>query len=209
MEIFWQQLRAMSLVEWGGVVTTLLCVVLLIKNNIMTWPIGITSVLLYGWVFYQSSLYANMWLQLLYYLPMQIIGWYWWLRGGPKKQDDLPITRCGPLALSGWLLASLPLAAFWGYLIHRSASQTPLLIVSLDAWTTAASVIGQYLMTRKYIENWIVWFLADVIYTFLLFPMQKLYPTTLLYFILTLMAVQGYRDWLRLMRQQEVVPVAA
>jgi nicotinamide mononucleotide transporter len=101
------------------------------------------------------------------------------------------------------------LAAFWGYLIHRSASQTPLLIVSLDAWTTAASVIGQYLMTRKYIENWIVWFLADVIYTFLLFPMQKLYPTTLLYFILTLMAVQGYRDWLRLMRQQEVVPVAA
>ena len=181
---------------------TLVNVWLTVKNSIWCWLWGLASAALFGVVFYQSSLMANMWLQVIFYLPMQVIGWLVWLRGGPQKNDDLPVSR---LKLSGnllWLAATVGLTVMlYAYLrIRVQYSQQPL----MDAVTTAISVIAQILMTRKYQENWIYWTLVNCLYAFYLLPGQKLSFSTFCYLVLLVFAIKGWFDWERIWKQQKV-----
>lgn len=190
----------MSPVEVIGAIATLVNVYLVMRGSLWNWPWGILAVALYGWVFWKGELYANMWLQLAYYLPMQAVGWWYWLRGGPKKADDLPITALSTPARVGWLLAGLPISAAWGGLswwlavkAHQPIPAFPVLLV--DALTTGLSVVGQVLLTQKKIENWAIWVLVNVAYAFYLLPTQGLWISAGLYLILLGMAVQGWRQW--------------
>lgn len=196
----------MSGVEIVASVATLVNVYLVIKNNIWCWPWGVVSVVLYGYVFYASKLYSSAGLQVVYYLPMQFIGWWVWLRCGPNRDDDLPITALSPAARLAWFAVNLPLAAALGYVMSRFGAA----LSYWDALVTAMSVTGQYLLTRKYVENWILWIVVDVIYAFYLLPAQKLYVSTGLYVLLLIMAILGLIEWLKIMRQQVAsgVPIA-
>jgi nicotinamide mononucleotide transporter len=192
----------MSWIEAIAAVATLVNVYLVIRGSIWNWFWGVIAVVLYGWVFFKGQLYANMWLQLAYYLPMQAVGWWVWLRGGPKKHDDLPITTLPPRLKVTWLIAALPLSAAWGGLslwlavqLHQPTPALPVLLA--DALTTGLSVIGQILLTQKKIENWAVWVFVNVVYAFYLLPIQKLWISSGLYVILLGMAVHGWRIWQR------------
>ena len=103
MGSLWQTVMSqMSPVEIVAAIATLINVYLTAKNNIWCWPWGIVSVVLYGFVFYESHLYSSMGLQALYYLPMQFYGWWVWLRCGPKQDDDLPIAKLSFRGLLFW-----------------------------------------------------------------------------------------------------------
>jgi nicotinamide mononucleotide transporter len=197
----------MSLIEWVAAITTLVNVYLVLKNSIWNWLWGFIATALYAYVFWKSELYSNMWLQIAFYLPMQVIGWWMWLRGGPKKDDDLPITRLSNPARATWFLISLPVAAAWGgaawWLAVQAHQPIPVLpVLCADAFTTGMSVIGQILLTRKHIENWAWWVVVNVIYAFYLLPAQKLWVSSGLYVILLVMAVLGWREWQKTINAQ-------
>ena len=80
----------MKPLEIAATFVTLVNVWLTVRNSIWCWIWGLVSAILFAIVFYNSHLPANMWLSVGFYLPMQIIGWWVWLRGGPKQADDLP-----------------------------------------------------------------------------------------------------------------------
>src|SRR2546423_10064432 len=111
-----EQWRSMSLLEVSAAITTVLCAWLTVKNRISNWPWGIVAVLLYGWVFWQAKLYAQTGLQILYFLPCCIYGWWAWAKFGPTQNDDLPIVSLadhrepGPRGIS-------PRTAWYGWLI--------------------------------------------------------------------------------------------
>ena len=63
-----------------------------------------------------------------------------------------------------------------------------------DAFPTAASVVGQWLLGRKYVENWPVWIAVDVVGA-ALFAYKGLWLTTLLYGVFVAMAAVGWRRW--------------
>jgi nicotinamide mononucleotide transporter len=67
---------------------------------------------------------------------------------------------------------------------------------------TGLSLVAQYLQARRIVENWHFWILVDVICTFYLFPIQKLYVTTGLYGIFLILAVMGLLEWLKIWRRQ-------
>jgi nicotinamide mononucleotide transporter len=188
----------MSPVEMVAAVATLINVYLTAKNNIWCWPWGIVSVVLYGFVFYESRLFSSMGLQAFYYLPMQFYGWWVWLRCGPKRDDDLPITKLSFRVLLFWFGINLPLAALLGFLMTYTGAQ----LTYTDALVTAMSVTAQYLLTHKYIENWVLWILVDIVYAFYLLPKQGLYISAVLYLILLLLAVWGLIAWVRIMRKE-------
>jgi nicotinamide mononucleotide transporter len=198
----------MSALEWIAAIATLVNVFLVMRGSLWNWPWGILAVVLYGKVFLDAQLYANTWLQVGYYLPMQVLGWWFWLRGGPKKSDDLPVTRLSTRARLGWVLVAVPLSAAWGCLswwLATSARQPipPMPVRLADAATTGLSVIGQILLTQKKIENWAVWVLVNVVYAFYLLPVQKLWVSAGLYFVLLGMALQGWRSWVRMEREND------
>jgi nicotinamide mononucleotide transporter len=188
----------MSGLEIFAAVITLLAVYLAVRANLWTWPLGIVSVLLYGYIFYTYKLYSSAGLQLLYFLPMQFYGWWMWLRGGPLQENDLPITTLNPVHRAALIGINIPLTFGLGYGMGLAGAH----LSYADALATSMSIIAQFLMARKHIECWVFWILVDVLYVFYILPSQKLYATLGLYAILLGMATMGLLQWLKMMRAQ-------
>lgn len=185
----------MTLLEWSaleGVAAAfgIVSVFLSTRQNIWSWPTAIVNVALYTVVFYQGRLYGQMGLQPIY-LALSVYGWYQWLHGG-AQHSQLRVSRASPrllmvvagLTITGWLLLAALLR------------QTDAALPWLDALLTAVSLAAQWMMTRKILENWLLWVAVDVVYV-PMFISQKLYATAMLYFAFLILAVMGFIEWRR------------
>ncbi len=198
--IDWQQaLHELSPTEIAAAVTTLVNVWLLMKGNIWTWAWGLVSVILYGIVFYQARLWSSTGLQVLYYLPMQFYGWWVWKKKGPTHDDDLPVTRLTTQGRLLFLVAVVPLALLLGWGMGFTGAEQSM----MDAFVTTLGITGLYLQSHKKIEHWYCWVVVNSVYGFWILPRQGLYVSTVLYWILLWMAVQGWREWVRAAAQQD------
>ena len=160
------------------------------RQNIWSWPTAIVNVGLYTIVFYNGRLYGQMGLQTVY-LVLSIYGWYQWLHGG-EQHAKLRVSRASPrlLAVLGGLnlVAWIALAA----VLRRTDAALPW----LDALLTTTSLVAQWMMTRKILENWILWIVVDIVYV-PMFLSQRLYATALLYAAFLVLAVMGFVEWRR------------
>ncbi len=193
----WRQWLPMSVTEVLGFISGAACVWLTVKENVWNWPIGIANSVFFIVLFLNARLFADMVLQVVY-VVLGFLGWYWWLRGG-ERRTELPIARASMRMLAA--LAVLVGVSTWGltlYLrsIHDAAP-------FLDALTTSLSLAAQFLLTRKHIENWLVWITADAIYIGL-YAYKGLYLTSILYIIFLTMCVVGLRAWLATYRAGRV-----
>lgn len=180
-------------VEAVAALATLVNVWLTIRTSLWSWAWGAVAVALYAVVFWRASLWSSMTLQLAYYLPMQAIGWWTWLRAGPAGADDLPVTRLGARARGAWAAVAVVLTIALGLTMGRlGAAQS-----WTDAAVTAVSVVGQALMTRKVIEHWACWIVVNATYACWLLPQQGLWLSAALYVVLLGLALRGWRDWAR------------
>lgn len=201
-QIFWEQIGyTTGLIAY---VTGIISVYYAVKNNIVTWPWGIVSVILFGYIFWKAHYPSNAALQIVYYLPISIYGWYAWLRFGPNKNDDLPITLLSTRERIGWVAVTILVWLLWGYL--EAMYQKNAFLPYIDALTTVLSIVAQYLQTRKRFENWIFWIVANLIYAFWLFPKQNLIGLASLYVLFLVMAVVGAQQWIAIMKGQKAVP---
>jgi nicotinamide mononucleotide transporter len=191
----------MSVVEILGFVTGAICVWLTVKQNIWTWPIGIANNIFYIIVFFRAALYADMALQVVY-IVVSAFGWYWWLNGG-AGQTRLTVDRVR--VRDAVILALLGISATYGMMryLESVGGSAPF----LDALTTAMSLIAQYLLSRKLLENWYVWIVADVIYIGL-YISKDLHLTAVLYAIFLAMCVRGLVEWRRSMAANSAVATA-
>jgi nicotinamide mononucleotide transporter len=191
----------MSVVEILGFVTGAVCVWLTVKQNIWNWPIGIANNVFYIVVFFRAALYADMALQVVY-IVVSAFGWYWWLHGG-ARHTRLTVGRVG--LRDAAILAILGAAATYGMMryLESVGGSAPF----LDALTTALSLIAQYLLSRKLLENWYVWIVADIIYVGL-YVSKDLHLTAVLYAIFLAMCVRGFVEWRRSMAADRAVAVA-
>ncbi|MBC8142667.1 MAG: nicotinamide mononucleotide transporter [Armatimonadetes bacterium] len=212
MPELWNRVTAeISPLELLAAVTSLVCVYLTVKNNIWNWFWGLIGSVLYGYIFFRvSHLYANAGLQLLYFVPMQFVGYYVWLKGNAAKDDALPVTALTVAERFRWsaTVAGLSVALFYGLPPVIAAFALPAQQLSaLDCFTTGLSIAAQFLQTYKKFENWILWIVADLVYTFYVFPQLKMPITTLLYAVFTILAITGAIDWYQLMRKTQTAQV--
>src|SRR5438093_3032840 len=122
-------------------------VVLAVKENIWNWPTGIVGVLLYLVVNWRAHLYANGILQ-LFYFALSIHGWYEWLHGGKNKSErqiSAATWRIWLVTVIGGAILTVPI-----WIVLRKSGSSPV----MDAATTAYSIVGQFLLNFKIIENW-------------------------------------------------------
>jgi len=176
--------------EITAVAFTLVNVWLAVKQNMWTWPTGIVSVLLYGVVFYQSGLYANAGLQVLY-LALSIHGWYEWLHGG-VDHTELRVRVTTPRQWAGCIVAGVVLTAALMWLLRAVSGSAPI----SDSSTTAFSIVGQWMLNEKLLENWLIWLAVDVIYV-PMFVASGRVPSALLYALFCVLAVRGFIEWRR------------
>lgn len=186
-----------SQLEGMAFVLSLLMVWLNFKVNAWAWPLAIVSSVLYGVLFARSRLYGEASLQLVF-VVVSVWGWWQWLRGVDGQAHSLSVRQ---LASRGRLKAVLTCLALWpltgALLTHITDSDVPY----LDALPTAGSLIGQWLLGRKWVDNWPCWLIVNVI-SMGLFAYKQLWLTVILYGIFAALSVQGWREW----RQMAVAP---
>lgn len=181
----------MTWLEIGAAAFGVVSVWLSTRENIWSWPTAIVNVGLYTVVFFQSRLYADMGLQVVY-LALSIYGWYEWLYGG-EHRSELQVSRASPRLLLTLLVLNLVIWVVLASALHR---YTDAVFPWLDSLLTTTSLMAQWMMTRKILENWLVWIVVDIAYV-PMFIARGLYPTAALYAIFLVLAVMGYRDWRR------------
>ena len=197
-----QPLFAAAFTLWGGPVTWLeivafvlsvAMVVLNIRVNAWAWPLAIVSSLLYFALFWSSKLYGDASLQ-IFFAVVAGWGWWQWLRGTTSSGDALQVRWLG--ARGRWIaLLALALAYPATALFLKHYTDTD--VAWGDAFPTAASVLGQWLLGRKYVENWPTWVAVNAV-GIGLFAYKGLWLTVILYAIFFLMSFAGWREWRRL-----------
>ncbi len=180
----------------------LACVYLYIRENIWCWPTGIAMVVLYAYIFYEVRLYSDMALQVVY-IFVQIYGWHYWLRG--RDDSDVPITRLDRRQW-GLVVAVTGLGAvlLGSFMFHLTDADLPF----WDAATTAMSLMAQFLIGRKKLENWLLWITVDVL-SVGIYLYKALYLTAGLYAVFLVMAGIGYLTWRRHYRESAAVCAVA
>lgn len=171
-------------------VTGSLCVWLVVRENVWNFPIGLLNVATFSIVFYQSRLFADAGLQVVYFV-LGIVGWTLWLRGG-KNHTRLTLSRIGWVE-SAWLgfFVVVSTLSLWQTLHDFGGSAS-----FWDALTTSLSLASQWMLNRKQLENWLGWIVVDVIYV-PLYVSKGLYLTAILYSIFLCMAFIGWKQWHR------------
>ncbi len=197
----WQQIidyaLGIDVLEFAGLIFGLLAVWFLIRQNILTWPAGIIYILISFVIFWRVRLYGDFILH-VFFLVLNIYGWYYWLHGRKNDKEELPVTTFSlPVNLLIALVTALGVWGF-GYLLQRlpdyfsglSAAALPY----WDATTTILSVTAMWLTTRKKLENWYYWLVVDILATGI-YVYKEIYFYAFLYGVYIIMAFSGLLAW--------------
>jgi nicotinamide mononucleotide transporter len=205
-DLFWQNILETTLLEIIAVIFGLLSVWYARKANILVYPTGIISVLIYVYICYQYQLYADMGINFFYFV-MSVYGWYMWTRKNAASKT-IPIrwnTR-----LQQWLGVAASFVFFWiilGIIFYFKADDAEYInsyIPYVDSFTTAIFLVGMLLMALKRIENWIYWIVGDIISVPLYF-VKGLVFTSFQYLVFLFIAVAGLLAWIKYYEQEQKV----
>lgn len=197
---------AVNWTEVLGFATGALCVVLAVLRNVWNYPIGFANNLIFLGLFAASGLYATAGLQVVFAV-LAVHGWIRWTRGLEQDADyigSIPARTIPVLAVAGVVAAGVLAWLLSGY--TDSAVPIP------DAVLTAGSLVAQYMLNRKWIQNWFVWLAVDLGYVWL-YAVSGLALTAVLYGGFAVLTVTGYLSWRAVARRaaatRESEPVGA
>lgn len=181
----------MSLLEGIAVFFGIASVYYSIKENILVYPTGIISTLIYVWICFHYKLYADMGIN-AYYFSMSIYGWYVWTH--PKEGETvLPVTWLKP---SGWVFSIVLFLFSYGALYLILSQFTDSDVPYWDSFTTASAFVGMWLMAKKKVENWIFWIITDLVSVPLYFY-KGLILTSFQFMFFTVLATMGLLAWIK------------
>ncbi len=176
-------------IETIAAVFGVISVFLSVRQNIWSWPTAIVNTGMYIFVFFAAKLYADTGLQVIYVI-LNAYGWYHWLYGG-KNRTELPVSKTS--GRLGILLVGIGIAGS-GIIGTVLARTTDAALPYMDAMTTSTSLVAQWMMTRKLLENWIIWVAVDVVYIGM-YIYKSLYLTAALYLVFLILSAMGYFQW--------------
>ncbi len=171
-------------------ITGIICVYLNTKENVWAWPIGIISVALSIQVYWEVSLLSDAILGLIYVF-LGFYGWYQWLygkSGNNKLHVSLTKIKEWIILISFGFIGSFILGSIVKY-TYQTAD-----LPYLDAITTCFSLLAQWQLAKKRLENWLVWIAVDILATSI-YIYKSLYFFAVLYAVYTVLAILGYLEW--------------
>lgn len=189
--------------HWLDITTTVLglaYILLEYRASAWLWLVGFAMQSLGVVLYYQKGLYADCGME-FYYLAMTCYGAYMWLfaasRSKAGAKAELPVTHFKRSLVLPWTLATLAIwAALYCFLAFATDSRVPL----ADSFTTALSFVGIWTLARKYLEQWLIWIVVDVVTCALYFYKDIPFKASL-YGLYVVIAVMGYLRWRRMMHQ--------
>ena len=187
-----------------GSLTGVLSTVLSANGRILTFLFGFIDVTIYGAMCLAGARYGNAALHLLYFLPMQLVGFFQWRKRGSDGAHEVKARRLSPAMRWTWLAISL-VATVVLYLViarfDRSAAEGFLKVaVILDVIPLVCNIIGQLLMSTAYMEQWIFWMAVNVFSIALWINSDKSFAPVYIvkYSFYLINSINGLRIWYNL-----------
>ena len=171
-------------------------------NNILVYPTGILSTSIFVYLLIISELYGDASIN-GYFFIMSFYGWYFWTR---KKSGEI-INQIGSISLSEKLVSFFlfTLAIIVIFSIYYSFDKWRTISAYIDTLTTGIFFVAMWLMSRRKIEHWTFWIIGDVL-SVPLYIYKGLFLTAIQYFVFTIIAIMGYREWKKIIQKnQEIV----
>lgn len=211
----------LSWIEAIGTIAGLLCIWLASLEKIINYFFGLINVTLFAIIFFQIQLYASLLLQ-LFFFAANIYGWYAWSRQTSHNEAALQIRWLPMPKAILWLVVSAVAIGLMTIFINPVFAFLTRVAVNLmsalglnvtmpelqpdafpfwDSCMMVLSIVAMILMTRKYVENWILWVIINVI-SVVIFALQGVYAMSLEYLILTFIALNGTRMWINSARER-------
>lgn len=204
--------------SWLDLLTTILglaYIILEYRASVWLWAVGFAMQSLGIVLYYQKGLYADCGME-FYYLAMTVYGWWNWARRGHRgarneergtrseergtRREELLKIRHFPLrlALIWGIFTLVAWAALYLFLVTFTDSRVPV----ADSFTTALSFVGIWALARKYLEQWLIWIVVDVVTCGLYFYKEIPFKASL-YGLYVVIAIAGYRKWKRMMAEEK------
>ena len=190
--------------HWLDITTTALglaYILLEYKASVWMWAVGFMMQCLGIMLYYQKGLYADCGME-FYYLVMTVYGFVAWMRH-KQKAADLPIRHMPKKMAFIWIVAGLVIWALIYFVLSRFTNSN---VPVADAFTTALSIVGIWALARKYLEQWFVWIVVDIVTCGLYFYKDIPFKASL-YGLYVIIAIFGYFKWKKMMEEEtKVVP---
>lgn len=187
----WHGIIDASWMEQLATVLGLLGVGLTIRQSLWNFPVGLVQVTLSGVVFYQARLYADMKLQVFYFVVLAY-GWWHWTHPDEDRKV-LPVTRLTRAGLIGCIVTGLAGTFLWGWYLK---THTDAAMPYRDSFIASFSILSQWLQARKKIENWAGWMIVNLS-AIAVYWLAGLYWFSVLYALFFVLAVGGHFEWLK------------
>lgn len=185
------------IIEIVGAVIGLTYLFLEYKANVWLWPVGILMSLFYVVIFFHGKFYADAAVY-LYYIGANTYGLLKWSRSrnnalsvDGSSAEELAITHTPKRQILPLVVVSVIL---WGVLFWVLKTFTDSPVPAGDSFTTALSIVAMWMLAQKYLEQWMLWIVVNVVSTILYF-WKGLYPTGVLFIVYVIVAVLGYFRW--------------
>lgn len=187
----------MSPIEVIAVALGLVNVTLVVLRSIWNYPFGLAMVSLYAVIFFDVKLYSDALLQIFFFV-VNLYGWWYWSRG-KAETGDVRVERLSWRARWVWLVGLILITAGWGWMMDR---YTDTHFAYWDGAVAMLSVAAQLLMSRRYLENWMLWIAVDIVAVGL-YWVKDLKLTAALYMVFLALAIWGLEEWNRVRRVQK------
>ncbi len=197
-----EQVQNYVMQNWMDVLGTILGLLYLwleLKENVWMWMVGSVMPVIYIFVLYEAGLYADCGMEVYYFLA-GIYGLLCWMGVFSKKETPRPSISHTPRSL--WIRLIFVTIFIWMGMAIFLRECTDSTVPYMDALSTALSIVALWMLSRKYVEQWWLWFAVDII-SVVLYLYKGIYGRTILYGIYTVMAVYGYWVWKRRMQKSE------
>lgn len=192
----------MNTIELLGTIIGLIYIWLEYRASIYLWIAGIIMPAVYLFVYYNAGLYADFGIN-IYYLVIALYGWIAWKTGFSitRKQEtkkELAISYMPRKEYYKAIVAYIIAQLFIAYILINHTDST---VPWSDSFTTALSIVGMWMLARKYIEQWWVWIVVDIVSSGL-YIYKELYFTAVLYLLYAIIAIFGYFKWKKMMQYE-------
>lgn len=210
-ELFLENLHESTFLEIIAVIFGLLSVWYAKKANILVYPTGIVSVLIYVYILIEPQLYADVGINFFYFL-MSVYGWYMWTRKGPSRKvipikwNSMRMQIYGVVAVFVFFIIIWQLIYFFkkedtDYMAEYVFFES-LKLMYVDSFTTAIFLVGMLFMALKRIENWIYWIIGDIISVPLYFQKGFVF-TSFQYLVFLGLAIAGLIAWIKIYNKEK------
>ena len=179
----------MTELEIIATITGIISVALQAKEKVIAWPFAIVSVSILAYIFFFEKLYSDLGLHVIYII-LNIYGWILW----SQKKDTESVTPTKLLSQNGMVYSAITTVIGCGILGYMMSTYTDADLPYFDAFTTSGSLVAQYLLAKKYLQNWWLWIIVDIV-AIPLYLYKGLWIISVLFTVYLAICIWGYFSW--------------